>query len=187
MKKIKLLLFLSVALSLFSCNEPAPIQTSLEKLKELVAEPSINNDSITAFIDETRNAIESNLEDPTIVYTSELKGKIKQKWAKMHFYVSEGQVVRVKTYAYESISTRTEEFYLQNGALVLAVVEDDGSGDRGKDDEAIDKMYYFHNGEVIKEKHAENEKEYGVRGSDGEELLGELAEYLDIFSNQDLK
>lgn len=66
----------------------------------------------------------------------------------------------------------------------MAVIEDNGSGERGKVAETIDKMYYFHNEEVILEKSNELEKEYSIRNSDAEELLKEVNEYLEIFKER---
>lgn len=46
--------------------------------------------------------------------------------------------------------------------------------------EEIDKAYYFHNGEVIREVNSGNEKEYSIRHSDGEQLLQEAQEYPEL-------
>lgn len=186
MRNFQILLFLLLTLILFSCTssvEEQPIQVD-EQIEELAAEVSLNMDSVIVAIDQQRALIEANLEAPLEVSTDELKAKIKQKWKAIHFYASNGQVVRVKTYPYTEISARTEEFYLENGALILAVIEDNGAGEKGKSSEEIDKMYYFHNEEIVKEFHSTNEKEYSVKESDAEELLVELNEYLDIYNAQ---
>ena len=134
-------------------------------------------------INEKRKTIEQNISKPIVVSTSSLREKIKQKWESIHFYLIENELVRIKTYPYKNISSRTEEFYLDNGQLILAVIEDDGSGERGKSIEVLDKLYYFENEEVIKEIRSEKEQEYNIKSSDAEELLVELHEYLSIYKS----
>ncbi len=112
-----------------------------------------------------------------------MREKINQKWAKFHFYKQGDEVVRIKAYPYAP-SKRTEEYYLQAGDLALAVIEDDGTGPKGKSLDQLDKIYYFKNGEMIKEVNNTNEEEYTVNKSDAEELIQEVNEYLSILKNQ---
>lgn len=191
MNTLKLTFAVVLFAAVFSCNQPVEKATEetapavVEEVIEVeVEEEVIDADSIVTAIDEARAEIEANLGEPVAVATKEMKEKIKQKWEKIHFYLMDGQVIRVKTYPYENISARTEEFYLMNGELALAVIEDNGAGERGKTAEQIDKLYYFYNGEAVKEMGAENEKEYSVKDGDAEELMAELKEYLDIYAAQ---
>lgn len=191
MNTLKLTFAVAILAATVGCNQPAEKATEEttpavveEMMVEEVEEEVIDTDSIVTAIDEARAEIEANLGEPVAVATKQLKEKIKQKWEKIHFYLMDGQVVRVKTYPYENISNRTEEFYLMNGELALAVIEDNGAGERGKNAEQIDKLYYFYNGEALKEIGAENEKEYSVKNGDAEELMAELKEYLDIYAAQ---
>ena len=191
MNTLKLTFAVVLFAAVSSCNQPAEKATEetapavVEEVIEVeVEEEVIDADSIVTAIDEARAEIEANLGEPVAVATKELKEKIKQKWEKIHFYLMDGQVIRVKTYPYENISARTEEFYLMNGELALAVIEDNGAGERGKTAEQIDKLYYFYNGEAVKKVGAENEKEYSVKDGDAEELMAELKEYLDIYAAQ---
>lgn len=110
--------------------------------------------------------------------TDSLRSKIKQKWSQIHFYSENGMVKRIKTYPHVAVSDRTEEFYFENGALVLAVIEDNGNAEG--EEENIDKMYFYQNGELIGEENSANEKEYAIKSSDAEELLQEAMEYLDL-------
>lgn len=142
---------------------------------------SASIESIIADIDDYRNKVEQKLENPIELKTEDLREKIKQKWEKIHFYTHEDEVVRIKAYPYDMISNRTEEFYLEDGELILAVIEDDGSNERSKEDSEIDKLYYFNNEKVISEISREGEPEYSVRDSDGEELLSEVNEYIKLF------
>lgn len=184
-RTLGILTLLSVAIS---CQTPAAqeaTETTDSTATEAAAqEPVLDVAATVAQIDSLRMAIESNLGTPLEVSTAGLRAKISQKWEKIHFYTNEaGEVVRIKTYPYSN-SRRTEEFYLQNGAVVLAVVEDDGSGPKGKATDQMDKMYYFHQNEVIHEVRKTEEAEHGVRNSDGEELLAEAKEYLEILAQQ---
>jgi hypothetical protein len=113
--------------------------------------------------------------------TTAMREKIKQKWSKIHYYVKDGNVVRIKTYPHESISKRTEEFYFDGGSLIMAVVEDNGENEVGSG-EAINKKYYFNNGKTIGEANKSGETEYNEKNSDGEELLTEANEYMDIYN-----
>ena len=194
MNRISIVFSLAVSMTLFSCGDSSHSSNAYEKTitvntevvinEEKEALPTATIDSLITTIDAIRASIEANLGEPMIVETKELREKLKQKWTKVHYYTADGQVVRIKTYPHESISNRTEEFYLDGQNLVLAVIEDDGTGDRGKTGEAINKMYYFHDGKVIEEMHSVEESEYTLRDSDAEELLAEVKEYLDIYSDQ---
>lgn len=130
--------------------------------------------------DSLRTAIEMALESSEKVElsTEGLRSQIAQKWSMIHYYKTGEALVRIKTYPHEGVSNRTEEFYFDNGSLIMALIEDNGSGKRGKEKESIDKIYYFNGGEMIEEMHNTKEAEYSIRNSDGERLLQEAAEYL---------
>jgi hypothetical protein len=142
------------------------------------------DESLIVSIDSYRQRLENEIENPIELKSVELREKAKQKWKKIHFYIQEGNVVRIKSYPHEGISERTEEFYLKDGELVLAVIEDHGLTERLKETEEFDKVYYFDKGDVIKEIGAEKETEYAVKNSDGEELLSEVKEYLKVYSDK---
>ena len=96
--------------------------------------------------------------------------------------MKDNQVVKVKTYPYTEISKRTEEFYTNEDGLVLAVIEDNGDGEKGKPNDEIDKMYYFDSGNLIKEVSSQKEDEHSIKASDAEELLSEFNEYIEIYN-----
>ena len=173
---------------LFSCSNDSAKEPNEMVVEETIIEmeeekPSLDIDSLVKSIDEERTSIENELGEPMEITTAELKEKIKQKWSKIEFYTKDDKVVRIKTYPYPGISKRTEEFYLKDRALILAVIEDDGSGDRGKSNDEIDKMYYFHDNELIYEMNELTEKEYSIRESDAEESFSEVSEYLNIYDH----
>lgn len=196
MKSILKTSLISITLISFaSCNQnenqsvnQESADTETQKATEVIQEPKSSNpgnvDSLVSVINAKRSEIESNLGEPVSIETTNLKAKIKQKWSKIHFYSNGNQIVRIKTYPYDNISKRTEEFYLDNEELILAVIEDDGSGEKGKTVDQIDKMYFFYEGTLIKELSNANEKEYSIKNSEAEELAQEVKEYLDIYYNQ---
>ena len=132
-------------------------------VEETEKETALSSEEIEALIkeiDEQRNTIEENLGEATVLKTDSLRAKIKQKWSKIDYYSNQaGAVVRIKTYPYAEVSKRTEELYPADSSLILAVIEDNGEGERGKEKESIDKMYYFNGGEMIKEIATEGESE----------------------------
>ena len=194
MKRFFILPAVFVLLAMNSCNDTKKekendqaMDNQETEMVEEEMEMSVNTDSLVMDIDQKREMTEANLGEPVEMNTANLREKIKQKWEKIHFYTKDGKVVRIKTYPYEDISKRTEEFYFDNGNLVLAVVEDDGTEEtENKTD--MDKMYYFYDGEPIKEvNNAEEEKEYNLKDSDAEELQQEAKEYIDLYNNREEK
>lgn len=187
MKKRNLIVTLFIStIAIYSCNTKPTENNNTENAtvanETNVEEPKLNIDSIVVTIDGKRAETEALTVAPVEISTKELRAKIKQKWSKIHFYVQNNEVVKIKTYPHESISKRTEEFYLQNSKLILAVIEDDGTGSKGKSKNELDRMYYFFNDNVINESKLNKESEHGIRNSDSEELLSEAKEYLEIFT-----
>lgn len=185
MKKIIALALIS--LGLISCNKEntknvEKAETKVESA-EVETKPEIDIYKLTAEIDAKKSDIENNSSEPIEVSTTDLREKIKQKWSKIHFYTIDSKLARIKTYPYENISKRTEEFYVDNNELILVAIEDDGSGERGKSSEELNKVYYYHQGEFIKEAKGGSESEHTVKNSDAEELQSEFNEYLEIFNS----
>lgn len=191
MKKVHLF-FSFLVLAVAACNSPEPKETETttaqtqDTSKEMDAEEnsastSIDVDGISADINGYRQMIEDKLEslERREMDTASARDQIKQKWSTIHYYFDNGQLVRVKTYPHEGQSNRTEEFYYQNGALVCAVVEDEGM-EQGKEESIQGKLYYFHNGKAIREVNNTDENEYSIRESDAERLMLEAKEYMEI-------
>ena len=187
MKKSLLVLSIFGLFSLNSCkdnktnsemdmNQPADTtETAMEENQEADAQTLANLDLKRKEIEEYSKTTEA-----VSLETTTMREKIKQKWSKIHYYVKDGNIVRMKTYPHESISKRTEEFYFDGGNLIIAVVEDNGEKEAGNG-EGINKKYYFNNGESIGESNKSDETEYNVKDSDSEELLTEAKEYMDIY------
>jgi len=159
-------------------EEVAAVSEEAENVEEV---ESVNVDSLVQMIDATRARIEALELPPVEVATTKLRKKLNQKWSTIHFYVENDQLVKVKTYPHAGVSARTEEFYLENGELTLVVIEDDGSGAKGKAKDQLDKMYYFNNSELVKELKSNTEAEFNQKQSDAEELQSEFAEYVELY------
>ncbi len=183
MKKIKIILGIMIAaIGLSSCNSNKNnTEVKIETEKEVSTTPTKNLISVEE-IDKTRSEIESLKLSPFEIPTTGLREKIKQKWSKIHFYVQNGIVVKVRTYPYLQITKRTEEFYANKDGLLLAVVEDNREGHEDNDQNEMDKMYYYSNGKLIKELKKEKELEYTIKESDAEELISEFNEYIEIYN-----
>lgn len=127
-----------------------------------------------------RERIESGLEQFTkqTVSLEEAREQVAQKWAKMDVYTDGDAIVRIKTYPHEGISTRTEEFYYENGTLVLAFIEDEGAGAIGKKDGRKGKTYIYNDGNFITERNTTGEAEITEPEADAQRLLQEAKEYL---------
>lgn len=192
MKRINLIVLAVSVLLMASCiqvtekseQENQKNDDSVSASEEVKEEASLNVDSLLTAIDNYRDKVEMDISDPIEISTEDLRAKIQQKWDRIHFYELNGELVRIKTYPHEEITERTEEFYVKDGQLSLVVIEDDGSGERGKTEGDFDKAYYFHNNEAIKEKKDGEESEFSVKDGDSEELLAEFKEYMEIYRNR---
>lgn len=134
-------------------------------------------------VDETRAATEGKLANlsPKELKTQGMRAQIAQKWSKLHVYIENGQVIRIKSYPHDGVSQRTEEFYFDREQLILAVIEDHGESSGGKGKNELDKLYYFKEGKLVLEINNTKEGEYTIRESDGERLLEEAKEYLELY------
>ena len=74
----------------------------------------------------------------------------KQKWEKFDAYYDGDKLVRLQVYPHKGISERTEEYYLMDGKLVFAFIQDKGPKNEGKDKGEPGKEFYFDNGKLIK-------------------------------------
>ncbi len=176
------LLIATIGLSSCKSNESKENQeVKTDPPKEVASPTSSNPVPSVEEIDSMRAEIESLQIEPVEVSTSGLREKTRQKWSKIHFYVQNDIVVRVKTYPHPEITKRTEEFYANEDGLLLVVIEDNGEGAKGKPKNELDKMYYFNNGQLINESKKAKVSEYTIKESDAEELLSEFNEYLEIY------
>lgn len=190
MKKVSLPIFIALIAVGVACtqtaektNEPDSVVATEEVVE--AEEPTINVEEEVVAVNKLRGEIEEKVAniEPLEMSTQDMRAQVAQKWNMLHVYAVDGEVIRIKTYPHDAVSKRTEEFYLDNGELRLAVIEDNGTGDRGKKEADINKMYYFLDGKVIKEINNSDEGETAIRNSDGERLIQECNEYLAAYQN----
>ena len=192
MPSLRNALFLITILFIVSCGKQPgsgeaenAVKTAVDKTG--TEEPrQLDTNLLINTIDNKRVEIENQLDqvDRIVIESDSLRAKISQKWDRIHYYLIDGKVVRIKTYPHEGISTRTEEFYFNEGDLILVTIEDEGLGKRGKEKGVIDKMFYFYDGLFLTEYSTSKEREFKVKESESQELFQEAGEYLEILANQ---
>lgn len=64
-----------------------------------------------------------------------------EKWTKIHTYADGEKIDRLKVYSDDS--QKTEEFYYDNGQLILVFIEPSGAGKKGHHANAKGTKYYF--------------------------------------------
>jgi hypothetical protein len=189
---MKHLFILSLGAILFtSCgNSEKPEAEQKDTAQITVAKdssaPALDTAQIIRSIDDYRMSTEKTTSGMKAlsVDTKNLREKIKQKWSRIEFYSNDNGLMRVRAYPHEQITKRNEEFYFMNNNPVLAIVQDQGGGEgrEGDEKENFSKMYYYHEGKLLKEVNTSSEKEYSIRNSESEELFQEAMEYMEIFN-----
>lgn len=185
---MKLLFLLPLALLVFACAEPKEEVPAEEPKTEdtVIKEEKTDHTQSIAKIDGYRDVIENKIEEleKKEISLENSRAQVKQKWAAMHAYMMDDNIVRIKMYPHENISKRSEEFYYMDGELVLVFIEDEGSNKKGKDDSRMGKTYWFHNGELINEENKTGEQELTTQDADSERLLQEAKEFYEIAQNK---
>ena len=188
MKKV-LILFLAVGL--FSCTDSSKEKDVVEESHEVVQDEKVSNpesklheeerDALISKFDENRLAIEAKIHDikPIEITSEYLRDKIRQKWSKIHIYTENGVILRIKSYPYETISDRCEEFYFYEGKLAMVVMENDGDWTQSQDVSKLDKVFYFENGKLIFEKGGASP--YNSLEDMSHELIQEAVEYTHLY------
>lgn len=88
----------------------------------------------------------------------QMKKVTDENWTKIHTYSSGTELKRMKMYPAEG-STKTEEFYYQNGKPVFVFVEENGVKKENHDANAKGDKYYYADGKFV-----------GAISSDGKEM-----------------
>ena len=133
--------------------------------KKAPVTPTINKDSLVIAISVYRGEGEKKLLDNTLkrktvdLKTSTANEDTKQKWEKVDGYFEGDKLVRIQTYPHKGISERTEEFYVKDGKLLFAFIQDSGVKHEGKDTGEPGKEFYFDNNKLIKYVNTSGEKD----------------------------
>jgi hypothetical protein len=135
------------------------------KVTDTTKKNTVNKDEIVAKITTFRAAGEKKLVDESLkkkvveLKSTSASEDTKQKWEKFDAYYDGDKLVRLQVYPHKGISERTEEFYLMDGKLVFAFIQDKGPKAEGKDAGLPGKEFYFDNGKLIKYNNTSGEKD----------------------------
>ncbi len=166
------IVFITAAIAVFSlmvsgCKQTSQTETPKPKaeVKDTVKKvPVVNTEEAVNEISKYRAEGEAKLVANKLTRKEfELKGdkvkeNIKQKWEKMDAYYDGDKLVRIMLYPHKGISERTEEFYLKDGKLVFAFIQDVGPKHEGKDTGEPGKEFYFQNNSLIKYSNTSTDK-----------------------------
>jgi hypothetical protein len=161
MKHIKVfssLVLLVLAIFILSCKEAPKTEGEKDKTKvtDTTKKSVVNTDELVAKIQKYRTEGEEKLNKKSLTKKEitlkgdNIKENIKQKWEKMDAYFDGDKVIRLQLYPHKGISERTEEFYVKDGMLVFAFIQDIGPKHEGKDAGEPGKEFYFDNDKLIK-------------------------------------
>ena len=164
MNKKNLLIMTILLLSIIFLNcgkDTTKKETGTDKTKvtdttQKTPQNTINKDEIVTKISDYRAAGEKKLVDNAFkrkvvdMKLTNASEDTKQKWEKFDAYYDGDKLVRLQVYPHKGISERTEEYYLMDGKLVFAFIQDKGPKNEGKDKGEPGKEFYFDNGKLIK-------------------------------------
>lgn len=131
-------------------------EKSKTEVKDTVKKVTVNTDEIVAGIQKYRAEGEAKLNQKAFtkkeipLKTANVSENTKQKWERMDTYSEGDKLVRIMLYPHKGVSERTEEFYLKDGKLVFAFIQDIGPKHEGNDTGEPGKEFYFDNGVLIK-------------------------------------
>ena len=153
--------------------------------------PQVNNDEAINKIKKFREDGEKKLLGNTLTRKTvkfdndKIKENIKQKWEKMDVYYDGDKVIRIQTYPHAGSSERNEEFYIMDGKLVFAFIQDKEKHE-GKDMGEPGKEFYFDKDKLIKYENRTDEKstnlEEEMRKYESN-LISEVNDYMEIIKN----
>ncbi len=123
----------------------------------------VNVEEIVTKISTYRAAGEKKMNEKTltkkevVIKDSKASEDTKQKWEKVEGYFDGGKLLRLQVYPHKGISTRTEEFYIMDGKMVFAFIQD-GEKHEGQDMGEPGKEFYFDNDKLVKYVNTSGEK-----------------------------
>lgn len=167
-KNIYTLIILFIAASFISCGKDnVKKNDSIDKTKvtdTVKKQTTVNVDETVAKISKYRADGEIKLNNKSFTKKEislkgdNVKANIKQKWEKVDAYYEGNNLVRIMFYPHKGQSERTEEFYIMNGKLVFAFIQDNEKHE-GHDTGEPGKEFYFDNDKLIKYINTTGEKE----------------------------
>jgi hypothetical protein len=161
-KYLLIITFLLFSFVFLNCGkDTTKKETDTDKTKatdtaKMTTQNKVNADEIVAKISKYRVENEKKLVDNAFkrkvvdLKPTSASEDTKQKWEKFDAYYDNDKLIRLQVYPHKGISERTEEFYLMDGKLVFAFIQDKGPKIEGKDSGEPGKEFYFDNGKLIK-------------------------------------
>ena len=138
--------------------------TDKTKVTDTTKKNTVNKDEIVARITKFRTEGEKKLNEKgfkkkeVAIKTTTASEDTKQKWEKFDAYYDGDKLVRIQLYPHKGISERTEEFYIIDGKLAFAFIQDKGPKEEGKDAGLPGKEFYFDGGKIVKYANTTGEK-----------------------------
>ncbi len=160
---IAVLLILSFFAVNCSKDVKKDVVTDKTKTDTVKTTAPVNVEEIVTKISTYRAAGEKKLNEKTltkkevVLKDSKASEDTKQKWEKVEGYFDGGKLLRLQVYPHKGISTRTEEFYIMDGKMVFAFIQD-GEKHEGKDMGEPGKEFYFDNDKLVKYVNTSGEK-----------------------------
>lgn len=155
--------FLSI--TLISCSKDTQKDTKTDKKSDTTTTVNkVNTDEIVAKISTFRSEGEKKLNENKftkkefVLKDSKASDDMKQKWEKVDAYYEGDKLVRLQFYPHKGISERTEEFYVMDGKIAFAFIQDKGPKHEGKDMGEPGKEFYFDKDKLIKYVNTSGEK-----------------------------
>lgn len=153
-----------------------PDMDTIEKKNAMQLRSEISNYRLK--IENTADQLEKNELDLSIA-----RANVSQDWNRLEYFISNDEVVKIKTYPSEEGKSKTEEFYFLENQLVFAMIEDAVDEEESMDSESSGKSFYFSDGQLIVSEEYEiteassEEKDAILQGSN---LQDEAREYLKL-------
>jgi hypothetical protein len=163
---LKFVIILAFCLVSFNCskdNKKDVTTNDKTKVTDSVKAPAVNVDEIVTKISTYRADGEKKLNEKKftkkeiVLKDTKAREDTKQKWEKVDAYFEGDKLVRIQMYPHKGISERTEEFYVKEGKLLFAFIQD-GEKHEGQDMGEAGKEFYFDNDKLIKYVNTSGEK-----------------------------
>lgn len=148
----------------FNCSKENKKDINTDKkVIDSVKKEVVNVDEIVGKISTFRADGEKKLNEmkftknEIVLKDTKAREDTKQKWEKVDAYFDGNKLIRIQLYPHKGISERTEEFYIMDGKLVFAFIQD-GEKHEGQDMGEAGKEFYFDNDKLIKYVNTSGEK-----------------------------
>lgn len=178
------LLPIGLTLTVLACSKPAPTPPPAPVAAPTTAPATASVNALSAeaaaiqtYVDQVEAEFRDKYQQKEIALTPGLlKGVTDAAWQKMHAYLDQGVVKRIKLYPAAG-ATKVEEFYYRDGQLVYVSDEPTGT-DQGRE------QYFFGNGQLLAATETDGKVAVltDAEKIKGSKLVSEAASFLKIAS-----